>query len=77
MMQALLRNPLADPYVLGISGGAAVGALAAMLFAARCWMVDAGASAARSPVSIACCTLLARRDCAAARGAGVRRRGCC
>lgn len=27
LMQALLRNPLADPYVLGISGGAAVGAL--------------------------------------------------
>ena len=30
-MQLLLRNPLADPYVLGISGGAATGALAAML----------------------------------------------
>src|SRR5688500_2956721 len=26
LMQALLRNPLADPYVLGVSGGAAVGA---------------------------------------------------
>jgi len=31
LMQVLLRNPLADPYVLGISGGAAVAALAAML----------------------------------------------
>jgi iron complex transport system permease protein len=31
LMQVLLRNPLADPYVLGVSGGAAVGALAAML----------------------------------------------
>jgi iron complex transport system permease protein len=31
LMQVLLRNPLADPYVLGISGGAATGALAAML----------------------------------------------
>ncbi len=31
LMQTLLRNPLADPYVLGISGGAAVGALGAML----------------------------------------------
>jgi iron complex transport system permease protein len=30
LMQVLLRNPLADPYVLGISGGAAVGALGAM-----------------------------------------------
>ncbi|HSL92635.1 MAG TPA: iron ABC transporter permease [Candidatus Limnocylindrales bacterium] len=29
--QALLRNPLADPYILGVSGGAAVGALAAFL----------------------------------------------
>jgi iron complex transport system permease protein len=31
LMQVLLRNPLADPYVLGVSGGAAVGVLAAML----------------------------------------------
>lgn len=31
LMQVLLRNPLADPYVLGISGGAAVGALVALL----------------------------------------------
>lgn len=30
LMQVLLRNPLADPYVLGISGGASVGALLAM-----------------------------------------------
>ncbi|XKH61800.1 iron ABC transporter permease [Halomonas sediminis] len=31
LMQVLLRNPLADPYVLGLSGGASVGALVAML----------------------------------------------
>ncbi|BBN89696.1 MULTISPECIES: FecCD family ABC transporter permease [Azospira] len=31
LMQVLLRNPLADPYVLGISGGAGVGALVAIL----------------------------------------------
>ncbi|MEZ5658728.1 MAG: iron ABC transporter permease [Burkholderiaceae bacterium] len=31
LLQGLLRNPLADPYVLGISGGASVGALAAVL----------------------------------------------
>ncbi|CAN0597843.1 unnamed protein product, partial [Ectocarpus sp. 12 AP-2014] len=31
LMQVLLRNPLADPYVLGLSGGASIGALAAML----------------------------------------------
>jgi iron complex transport system permease protein len=29
-MQALLRNPLADPYLFGVSGGAALGALVAI-----------------------------------------------
>ncbi len=33
LMQVLLRNPLADPYVLGVSGGAAAGAMGMMLFA--------------------------------------------
>jgi iron complex transport system permease protein len=31
LMQVLLRNPLADPYILGVSGGAAVGALISLL----------------------------------------------
>ncbi|MDH5651453.1 MAG: iron ABC transporter permease [Gammaproteobacteria bacterium] len=31
LMQVLLRNPLADPYVLGVSGGAAVAAMLAIL----------------------------------------------
>ncbi|MEE9913183.1 MAG: iron ABC transporter permease [Deltaproteobacteria bacterium] len=31
VFQALLRNPLADPYVLGISGGAALGAIAGIV----------------------------------------------
>ena len=31
LLQVLLRNPLADPYVLGTSGGAAVGTLAVLL----------------------------------------------
>lgn len=31
LMQVLLRNPLADPFVMGVSGGAAVAALSAML----------------------------------------------
>ena len=43
LMQVLLRNPLADPYILGISGGAAVGALGAML---------AGASALVTPAAL-------------------------
>ena len=32
LLQLLLRNPLADPYTLGISGGAAVGALLTSFF---------------------------------------------
>jgi iron complex transport system permease protein len=31
LMQILLRNPLADPYILGVSGGASTGALLAIL----------------------------------------------
>jgi len=31
VFQALLRNPLAEPYILGISGGAAIGAIAGIL----------------------------------------------
>ncbi len=34
LLQVLLRNPLADPYILGISGGAALGALTAVLLGA-------------------------------------------
>jgi iron complex transport system permease protein len=41
MMQVLLRNPLADPYVLGLSGGAACGALAALLAGAAVLMTPA------------------------------------
>lgn len=32
LLQVLLRNPLADPYILGISGGAGVGAILSILF---------------------------------------------
>jgi iron complex transport system permease protein len=34
-LQALLRNPLADPYVLGISSGAALGAIIALYVGGR------------------------------------------
>lgn len=43
LMQVLLRNPLADPYVLGISGGAAVGALSAMVMGLAPFGVDVAA----------------------------------
>ena len=37
-MQVLLRNPLADPYVLGTSGGASVGGLLALMAGASLWL---------------------------------------
>ncbi len=43
-MQALLRNALAEPYVLGASGGAAIGALLAMLSGAALAWVNLGAA---------------------------------
>jgi iron complex transport system permease protein len=43
MMQVLLRNPLADPYILGTSGGAAVAALLAMLLGCTGLLIDAAA----------------------------------
>jgi iron complex transport system permease protein len=44
IFQALLRNPLAEPYVLGVSSGAALGAAVAILLglaAASVWTVPA------------------------------------
>lgn len=45
LMQVLLRNPLADPYILGTSGGAAVAALLAMLLGWGSGMVSLAAFA--------------------------------
>lgn len=44
LMQVLLRNPLADPFVMGVSGGAAVAALTAMLLGVVGLGVDAFAA---------------------------------
>ncbi len=40
MMQVLLRNPLADPYILGTSGGAAAAALIAMALGVSGLLLD-------------------------------------
>ncbi len=61
LMQVLLRNPLADPYVLGLSGGAAVGALGAMLAGLGALAVNLGASAG-ALLAIALVFAFARRD---------------
>jgi iron complex transport system permease protein len=44
ILQALLRNPLADPYVLGISGGAAVAALGALALGASLALMQVAAA---------------------------------
>jgi iron complex transport system permease protein len=43
LLQALFRNPLADPYVLGVSGGASVGAILAMIAGAAALGVQSAA----------------------------------
>lgn len=43
LMQVLLRNPLAEPYILGSSGGAAVAALFAMILGLGSIVVDIAA----------------------------------
>ena len=45
LMQVLLRNPLAEPYILGTSGGAAVAALSGMLLGWGAALIDAAAFA--------------------------------
>jgi iron complex transport system permease protein len=44
LLQALFRNPLADSYVLGVSGGSSVGALGALLLGATLWIVQCAAA---------------------------------
>lgn len=43
LMQVLLRNPLADPYVLGLSGGAALGGLGAIALGLGALAIHLGA----------------------------------
>ncbi len=43
LMQVLLRNPLAEPYILGTSGGAAVAALFAMILGMSSMVIDLAA----------------------------------
>ena len=67
LMQLLTRNALADPYVLGVAGGASVGALGAMLGAGAFgmqlseWGIALGAAAGASAASGLLFGLLWRR----------------
>jgi iron complex transport system permease protein len=59
LLQALFRNPLADPFVLGVSGGAAVGALLAMIAGAAMLGIQ-GAAVAGAIAAVAIVHLFAR-----------------
>lgn len=70
-LQALLRNPLAEPYILGISGGASVGAvlvLALGLVAAGSWVLPLAAFVG----AVVAITLVFRVATATGRGMDVR-----
>ncbi|WP_372525925.1 FecCD family ABC transporter permease [Piscinibacter sp.] len=61
LMQLLTRNALADPYVLGVSSGASVGALSAMLLGAlgsAAWWSEWGVAAGASAGALAATLLL-------------------
>ncbi len=62
-LQALVRNPLADPYLLGISSGASVGAVLALTFAPAviAGLGVAGAAFAGALASVALVVGLAQR----------------
>ena len=43
--QSIFRNPLTDPYVLGVSSGASLGAAVAILLGLEAWLLGVGACA--------------------------------
>jgi len=66
-LQGTLRNPLAEPFLLGVSGGAAVGAVAAMVFGAThplavTLAAFAGAAVATITVSLVARVVAGRTD---------------
>jgi iron complex transport system permease protein len=61
LLQVLLRNPLAEPYVLGVSGGAAVAAMIALSLAATALVVTV-ACAAGGLVSLSILMLITHRE---------------
>jgi iron complex transport system permease protein len=59
--QSLLRNPLADPYVLGVSSGAALGAILAMMVQPGNMLATMGAAFVGALVTVAAVYYLGRR----------------
>lgn len=60
LLQILLRNPLADPYVLGLSGGASVGAMLGMLAGLGYWPLHLSALAGAVAIALALVAFAAR-----------------
>jgi iron complex transport system permease protein len=60
LLQGLLRNPLADPYVLGVSGGAAVAAIGAIALGLSSGLVQL-AAALGAMATLGLLFILARR----------------
>ncbi|UXA21033.1 iron ABC transporter permease [Mycobacterium sp. SMC-4] len=63
-VQALVRNPIADPYVLGVSSGASIGAAAVIVYGSALGLGMLGLSGAAfltATVSMALVYLVARR----------------
>jgi iron complex transport system permease protein len=58
LMQILLRNPLADPYILGVSGGSAAGASCALLIAGYAGIAYEGMVAVGAALGAALAVLL-------------------
>ncbi len=67
-LQGTLRNGLAEPYLLGVSGGAAVGAVIAFAFAASSGVVVALAAFAGAAGAVVLALLVARAAGSAGRG---------
>ena len=67
LMQLLTRNALADPYVLGVAGGASVGALGTLLLAGGAggtlseWRIAGGAATGAFLAAVLLFALLGRR----------------
>jgi iron complex transport system permease protein len=60
--QALLRNPLADPFVLGVSSGAAVGSLLALIIAPNLPLITPLGAFLGAGLTISGVYFLGRRD---------------
>ena len=60
--QALLRNPLADPYVLGVSSGAALGSILALIVAPQIALVIPLGAFLGAMATIAAVYFLGQRD---------------